>query len=396
MKIAFLTALPYGSVANNMYKIADAATKKGHHCYTFSHPIKNFINKRENHQFFGSTFSVKLHSLLAAVTGYHGLFSVFATISLIKRLKKIKPDVLMLLNLHGWFVNLPLLFNYIKRNNIRVVWRFPDFWPITGHCTGFANGKCNKWQTGCYDCPQYREYPQSKVDRSKQLYKIKRKCFTGVQRLTVVAITNYLKEFISKSFFKNYECKVIYNGIDLQVFKPTESNFRKEFGLEGKYIVLGVASDWSDRKGLDVMIELSRRLNNQFKVVLVGLEKLDANHNMLLIPAQKPERLREIYTEANVFANPTRAEAFGNVNVEALACGTPIVMFNTDGVPEIIDDTCGIVVEKNDIDNMQKSIEFVCINKPFSKEACVKRAQYFEKEKRTSEYVELFEEMIKQ
>ena len=395
MKIAFITALPYGSVANQMYKIADAATQGGHTCYTFSKPIEGFENKRNNHFFIGTILSVKIHNLAAGITGFHGLFSVFATLDLIRRLKNIKPDVLMLLNLHGWFINLPLIFNYIKKNNIKVVWRFPDFWPMTGHCTGFSTVKCDKWKDGCYNCSQYRSYPQAKVDRSKQLYKLKKKWFVGVKNLTVVSISKYMIDFIKQSYFKDYKFRVIYNGIDLDIFKPTESNFREKYGLEDKYIVLGVASDWSERKGVDVMVQLSKRLDDRFKVVVIGTEKIDSGENILALPAQKQEILREIYTAADVFANPTREEAFGNVNVESLACGTPVVLFNTDGAPESIDDTCGIVVDKNDIDEMQKQIENVCINKPFSREDCIKRASLFEKGKRTREYVNLFEEIVK-
>ena len=394
MKIAFLTALPYGSVANQMYKIVDAATKSGHTCYTFSKPIKNFVNKRENHEFIGSTFSVKLHSFLAAYTGYHGLFSVCATLKLIKRLKNIKPDILMLFNLHGWFINLPLLFNYIKKNDIRVVWRFSDSWPFTGHCTGYATVKCEKWREGCYSCPQYMLYPQTKVDRSKQLYKLKNKWFNGVKNLTIVSQTKFMRTFIKQSFLQNYNVKVLYNGVDLETFKPTNSDFKEKYGLQDKFVVLGVASDWSDRKGLDIMIKLSKRLDDRFKVVIVGLEKLDCDHNMLVIPAQKPLVLREIYSACDVFANPTREDTFANVNLEALACGLPVVMFDTDGTPEGLDETCGVVVDKNDIDAMQKHIENICINKTLSKEACLKRAEFFEKDKRTNEYVKLFEEVI--
>ena len=202
-------------------------------------------------------------------------------------------------------------------------------------------------------------------------------------------------DFIKQSYFKDYKFRVIYNGIDLDIFKPTESNFREKYGLEDKYIVLGVASDWSERKGVDVMVQLSKRLDDRFKVVVIGTEKIDSGENILALPAQKQEILREIYTAADVFANPTREEAFGNVNVESLACGTPVVLFNTDGAPESIDDTCGIVVDKNDIDEMQKQIENVCINKPFSREDCIKRASLFEKGKRTREYVNLFEEIVK-
>lgn len=396
MKIAFITALPYGSVANQMYKIADAATNSGHTCYTFSKPIIGFENKRNNHFFIGTTFSVKLHSLAASVTGYHGLFSVFATLNLIKRLKKINPDVLMLLNLHGWFINLPLLFNYIKRNNIKTVWRFSDCWPFTGHCTGFSTVKCEKWKKECYDCPQYGVYPQAKVDRSKNLFRLKRKWFNDIKELTIVSQTKFMRNQIEQSFLKKHTIKVLYNGVDLEQFKPTKSDFRSRYDIKDKFIVLGVASDWSERKGLDVMIELSKRLDERFQVVIVGfLKDTLENTNIIAIPAQKADILREIYTEADVFANPSREDTFANVNLEALACGTPVVMFNTDGTPEGLDETCGIVVDKDDIDEMQKQIETVCINQLFSRDNCIKRAELFEKRKRTMEYVNLFEEIVK-
>ena len=181
MNIAFITALPYGSPAMHMYRMADAATKNGHTCYTFSKPIKGFVNKRENHSFIGRCISVRIHNLLAYVTGCEGIYSFFPTLHLIRRLKKINPDVILLMNLHGWYLNLPLFFRYIKKNNVRVVWRFPDSWPITGHCTGFTSVNCDKWKTGCHHCPQYRLYPQSKIDCSKIMYKIKKHCFTGVK-----------------------------------------------------------------------------------------------------------------------------------------------------------------------------------------------------------------------
>ncbi len=395
MKIAFITALPYGSVANQMYKIADAATDSGHNCYTFSQPIKGFENKRSNHSFIGSTVSVRIHSLAAAVTGFHGLFSVCATLRLISQLKKIKPDVLMLLNLHGWFINLPLIFNYIKNNNIKVVWRFSDCWPFTGHCTGFATVKCEKWKDGCYDCPQFMFYPQSKVDCSKILYKLKKKWFNDVKQLTIVSQTIFMRNQIEQSFLKKHSIKVFYNGVDLNVFHPSPSDFRENYGLENKFIVLGVAGDWSERKGLDVFEELSKRLDERFQLMIVGLDQAPEGTNIIAIPSQKPDKLREIYTVANVFANPTREDTFANVNLEALACGIPVVMFDTDGTPEGLDETCGIVVDKNDIDEMQKQIEHVCINKPFSREDCIKRAQLFEKGRRTQEYVKLFEEVAK-
>ena len=395
MKIVAINALPYGSVAGTMLRISDFATKLGHEYYTFSKPIEGFNNSRKNHEFIGTCKSISRNNKLSVYTGFDGIYARRATRSLIKRLDEIKPDIIHLHNLHGWFINLPLLFKYIKKNNTRVLWKFSDCWPFTGQCPGFASVNCEKWKTGCYHCPQYKNYPQAKIDMTKWMYRLKKKWFTDVKRLKIVTPSNWLKGLVQQSFLKDYDIITINNGIDLSVFKPTPSDFRQKYGLEDKKIVLGVASDWSNRKGIDVLVNLSEQLGEDYQVVVVGVVKNEwDNGKILFLPPQKATELAAIYTASDVFANPTREETFGLVNVESIACGTPVVMFNTDGAPETIDETCGIVVEKNNETQMLNEVKRVCESKPFSADSCVKHAQNFEKDRRYMDYFAVYDELM--
>ena len=298
-------------------------------------------------------------------------------------------------NLHGWYINFPLLFKYIKKNNIRVIWTLHDCWTFTGHCPHFDMIGCEKWKTGCYQCPQIGEYPASYADISKWMYKHKKQWFTGVEDMTLVTPSEWLANLTRQSFLKDYPVKVINNGIDLSIFKPTESDFRKKYDLEDKFILLGVAFGWGKRKGLDVFIELSKRLDERYQIVLVGtdenVDKQLPKNIISIYRTQNQTELAEIYTAADLFVNPTREENFPTVNIESLACGTPIVTFRTGGSPEIIDESCGVVVEKDDIDGMQKEIERIYEKRPFGQEDCVKRAQNFDMNDKFAEYVELYE-----
>lgn len=397
MNIVAISALPYGSVAGTMLRISQYAISKGHKYNTFSKPIEFYDKKIPNHEFIGTHKSIKWNNFLSVYSGYDGIFAKRATKKLIEKLKQLNPDVIHLHNLHGWFINLPLLFNYIKKNNIRVLWKFSDCWPFTAQCTGFASVNCRKWIDQCYDCPQFKCYPQTKFDNTHNMYKLKKKWFTGVAKMTIVTPSNWLGGLVKQSFLGGYNIVTIPNGIDLSIFKPTPSRFREKYNLQNKYIVLGVASDWSERKGIDVMVKLSESLDTNYQVVVVGLNKKNKwdNGRILFISNQDANSLAEIYTAADVFANPTREETFGLVNVESIACGTPVVMFNTDGAPECIDESCGIVVEKENVQAMIQSIRKVCEDKIFSDEACVNYAQKFEKNKIYEKYLDAYTELVK-
>jgi glycosyltransferase involved in cell wall biosynthesis len=226
------------------------------------------------------------------------------------------------------------------------------------------------------------------------MWKLKKKWFTGIKDATIITPSQWLGDLVKQSYLGEYPVKVINNGIDLSVFKPTESDFRKKHNLENKHILLGVALFWDYKKGLDVFIELSKRLDDRYQIVLVGtsdeVDKQLPNNIISIHRTQNQEELAEIYSTADVLLNPTREDTFPTVNIESLACGTPIVTFNTGGSPEIINETCGVVTEVNDVDHMEKAIRRICEEKPYSKEACVSRASNFDKDEKFKEYVELY------
>ena len=407
MKIAEINMVAVGSTGKIMLQIAECARKKGHVVRTYSTNVFSTRYKKlpplpnENHKYFGSYLENGIHALLGKVLGLNGCFSIFSTFRLIRNLKKFKPDVIHLHNLHAFCINLPMLFRYIKKNNIRTVWTLHDCWSFTGHCPHFDMIGCDRWKTGCYDCPQYnKDYLHTYRDASKKMYKLKKKWFTGVKDMTLVTPSNWLAGLVKESFLKEYPVKVIHNGIDLSIFKPTPSNFRQKYNCNDKYVLLGVAFGWGKRKGLDVFIELSKRLDDRFQIVLVGTsEDVDVQlpENILSIhQTQNQQELAEIYTAADLFINPTREEVFGLVNAEALACGTPLVTFDTGGSPEVCDENCGIVVPKDNIEALVDAIYNIYDNKPFSKESCIERANKFDKHDKFLEYIKLYGDGIKQ
>lgn len=351
-----------------------------------------YIIQNNNHR--------KINVLLDRITGRHNMHSKIATERLLKVISGFKPDIIQLHNLHEAYINLPMLFKYIKKHNIKTVWTLHDCWAFTGHCPYFDIVGCNKWKTGCYGCPQYKEYPKSLFDNSKYMYRLKRKWFTGVGNMTIVTPSEWLAGLVKESYLKDYPVKVINNGIDLNVFKPTESDFREKYALENKYIVLGVAFGWGRRKGLDVFVELAERLDKvKYKIVLVGtddnVDKLLPDNIISIHRTQSQTELAEIYAAADVFANPTREENYPTVNMEAIACGTPVVTFNTGGSPEMLDETCGAAVAKDDTDAMYNEIVRICETEPYSEEACLKKARRFDMNERFKEYYDLYSCQIK-
>lgn len=293
----------------------------------------------------------KLQALRSRVFGNFGFNSETATRKLISMLEEIQPDIVHLHNLHGHNCNLQILFTYLKKKKIKVFWTFHDCWAFTGYCPHYDMAGCEKWKTGCGECPLRSHYSWL-FDRSKHNFDKKKELFTDVD-LTIITPSHWLAEQVQQSFLHNKEIKVIHNGIDLSVFKPTESDFRTRYGCCEKYIILGVSYIWVYQKGLDVFIELSKRLDDRFQIVMVGTnDEIDKQLPPSIISIHRTNNeteMAEIYSAADVFVNPTRQEVLGLTNLEALACGTPVVTFNTGGSPECIDETCGTVVPKDDV-----------------------------------------------
>lgn len=384
-----------GSTGKIMKSLYETAKQNGFE-FVYAAPASNCQDAKDSDYIqIGTRLESKLGNYISKATGLDGFFPIFATIRFLNLIKKNDVDIIHLHNLHHSYICLPLLFRYIKRNNISVVWTLHDCWSFTGHCPHFMYEKCDKWKTGCYSCPRFRDYPKSIFDNSKFMWKLKKRIFNGVNDLVLVTPSQWLGELTRHSYLQNYPVKVINNGIDLDVFKPLPSDFRSNYGLEEKKVVLGVAFDWGVKKGLDVFIELSKRLPSDYQIVLVGtdenIDKLLPNNIISIHRTHNQSELAKIYSMADVFVNPTREDTFPTVNIEALACSTPVLTFNTGGSPECIDSTCGSVVECDDIVTFEQEIIRICEQRPYSKQACFKKAAQFDKNCSYKEYVDLYE-----
>lgn len=338
---------------------------------------------------------VKWQALKSHVIGNYGFNSKRETRKIIEHLNRIKPDIVHLHNIHGHDCDLDMLFQYFKENKAKLIWTFHDCWAFTGYCTYFTIANCDKWKQECKSCEQCKEY-SFLFDRSRELYHRKKELFSNLD-LTIVTPSKWLAELVKESMFKDYPIEVINNGIDLDVFKPTYTNFREKYNIpKKKKIILGVAFDWGIRKGIDVFTELSNKLNSEkYQIVLVGTnEAIDRElpKNIISIHRTKNQtELAEIYTAADFFVNPTREENYPTVNMEAIACGTPVFTFDTGGSPESIDSQTGVVVHSNTVGEIVKTIEEVSNYNVFNEQDCTIKAREFDKNCKYKEYLKLYE-----
>lgn len=398
--IVGINSFNFGSTGKVMTSIAKQA-RANEIDYWVAVPTSRSTKKHNliNQLYIGNRLSRNISLLLGWMTGYQECYSILSTYSFLKKLNELKPDCIHLHNLHNGYLNLGMLFRYIKKHHIPVVWTLHDCWAFTGQCPHFTMVKCERWKTGCHDCSQINVYPASCVDITKTMWKLKKKWFTGVPNMTIVTPSQWLADLVKQSYLKDYPVKVINNGIDLNVFKPTESHFREEHGIKpNEHMLLGVAFDWGKRKGIDVFLELSKRLPINYRIVLVGtnddIDKQLTDCIVSIHRTQNQAELAEIYTAADLFVNPTREEVLGLVNIEALSCGTPVLTFNTGGSPECIDETCGSVVQCDNVDAMEREIKSICETQRFSNEAFISHASRFDMKEKYSEYIALFEEVI--
>jgi glycosyltransferase involved in cell wall biosynthesis len=404
MNVAEINIFEFGSTGKIMMQIAQKARLNNFSVYTVSNgwsgcKKNKTLRKEKNHLYVNNFVSYALHYKLGGCLGLNGFFSFFATLRLLFFLKKRKVQLIHLHNLHAFCFNIPLLFYFIKKYNIPVIWTLHDCWSFTGRCPYFELTKCNKWKEGCHNCPYPRKsYPVSYVDSSHMMWTLKSKWFNGVRNMTIVTPSMWLANLVKQSFLRNYPVKVIYNGIDRSVFRPVESDFRNHYGLIGKKIVLGVAFGWGVRKGLDVFVELSKRLSSNYRIVLVGTdEQVDLSLPDTILSIHRTnnqEDLAKIYTAANVFVNPTREDVLGMVNLESLACGTPVITFKTGGSTECIDEFSGAVVECDDVDALEFEIKKICEKGDGLRNACLKRARLFDVDDKFNEYIDLYTDML--
>ena len=338
-------------------------------------------------------------------------------------LDKTAPDLIHLHNIHGFFLQTKLLFEYLKKSGIPVIWTLHDCWPYTGHCayydhiqpragrslkqeksdglqdTGAGHLRCTRWITGCHDCPIHRTaYPYALFkDNSKINWEIKKLSYTGVPNLTLVTPSKWLAGQVKQSFLGDYPVVVLPNGIDLNIFKPAGDIATSE--EKTQKTVLGVANIWEERKGLKYFERLAESLPDNFRMVIVGLNKSQVKHferkysKNRVLPITRTEstdELAKLYREADVFVNASLEDNFPTTNLEALACGTPVVTFNTGGSAESLSDECGIVVPKGDFNALKAAAERVCLSHPFEASVCREQSLRYSKKEFSRKYMELY------
>lgn len=313
----------------------------------------------------GNKFSPYISALKSRLLDNDGLNCKWETKKFLKWAEEFNPDLVWLHNIHDHYINYPLLFKWIKsRPQMQVKWTLHDCWAFTGHCVYFSFCRCEKWKSCCNHCPQKRTPPVSLfLDRSKRNYVLKKRCFTGISNLNIICVSNWLDNLVKQSFLSIYHSEVVYNKIDKESFKPTNSDFKRKYNLENKKIVLGVAAVWNARKGLQDFVELSKLLPNDYVIVLVGLNKNQCKkYKKMFLCIEKTNSKKElatIYTAADVFLNPSKEETFGLTTVEASSCGTiPIVLKGT--ACEELASRCGAVVINDSIDEMLTAITQIC------------------------------------
>lgn len=339
--------------------------------------------------------------LFSNILGLDGRGTRYGTRKLLKWIDGIKPDIIHLHNIHSLCLNYPLLFKYINEKHIPVVWTLHDCWSFTGGCAHFSAVGCEKWKMECDHCQFYGTYHRkSLINRERATYQLKKKLFTSVENLTIVPVSHWLEGLVRQSYFKDKTIKTIHNGIDLKVFHPNGEFTNptvKALKNRGKPIILGVSSGWNDEKGLQEMIRLS--MNHNYQVVLVGVqEDLSLPPEITAIKrTTNQQELAEFYSAADVFVNPTYNDSFPTVNIEALACGTPVVTYNTDGSPEIIDYNTGRVVNEFESEELaHKMNEILQLGKLSFTKHCVERAcSLFNKEERYQDYIRIYHNLVK-
>lgn len=341
-------------------------------------------------------FGYYFHNLMSRFTDHAGLYSWRATRKLIREIQDFRPDIIHLHTLHGFYVNYEMLFRFLKKANIPVVWTLHDCWTFTGHCTHFSQAKCMQWQTECRDCILLHRYPQCYFKGDvKRNYLRKKSAFTGVKNLVITTPSQWLANQVRQSFLQNYPILVIPNGIDRTIFHTRSSNLREKYHLEDKKIILGVANAWNARKGLNDLLLLADRLGSTYQVVLIGLTERqlpDIPSNVLgLLHTANQTELAQWYTAADVFVNPTYEETFGLTTVEAQACGTPVIVYETDGCPETIASGNGLLVTQGDMQALENAVRDVADGRWY---ANPQKIAQFDKNSVYQKYIKLYNNIL--
>jgi glycosyltransferase involved in cell wall biosynthesis len=348
----------------------------------------------------GSKVDQAIHLVFTRLFDTHGFHSKRATINLIKEIQKINPDIIHLHNLHGYYLNIEILFSFLKKYKKAVLWTLHDCWSFTGHCCHYERVGCEKWKSQCYSCPLQYLYPESKwIDNSRKNFIKKKAIFNGVDNLTIITVSKWLQSQVKQSFIGSYATATIYNGIDATIFKPNNQfSLKKTYNFTNKKIVLGVANEWTEGKGFYKFIEISKFLDSNIIIILVGItekQRSELPSNIVGVTRTKDvHQLVDYYAMADVFVTPSVAETFGMVVAEALSCGTPCIVNNSSALPELVDDTVGFVISNTTAEYV-KAINLILSEPKINyREATLEKARQFDINLHLQSYYDLYKHKI--
>lgn len=377
--------------------LAEVLQEHGHEC-KIAYGREDVPQKYQQYAIrVGSAIEVKLHGLRSRLLDSHGFGSRRGTKKLIKWLKEYDPDIIHLHNIHGYYINIEVLFSYLKACGKKIIWTLHDCWAFTGHCSHFTMVKCEQWKTHCSHCMQRNQYPISLFfDKCHNNFEQKKQLFTNIPNMTIVTPSNWLADRVKESFLSKYPVSVFPNGIDLDMFKPTPNTLREQYMLTDKKIILGVASAWSERKGLADFVKLADLLTDNEQIVLIGLtpkqlQQLPGN----IIGLERTNSIKELaqwYTTADVFFNPSREETMGLTSVEALACGTPAIIYDATALPEVVTDNCSRCVEAGSLKQVLSCLRQIS---SINRIDCINHAKHYEKHVMFERYIALYEDLMK-
>ncbi len=353
---------------------------------------------------FGNPVSFWIHVVLNTVFDRQGYGSWFVTKLLVRRLRAESPDIIHLHNLHGYYLNIPVLFRYLREEyEGKLFWTFHDCWPFTGHCAYFTMAGCDKWKKECYHCVNKTKYPISWfLDASAINFRKKRQMFSGLKNLTIIVPSKWMAQRVEESFFKGVKTEIVPNGTDLSIFSYSVSDrILSKYGIpDAKKILLGVANIWDERKGLSDFLQLSEVLPGEYQIVLVGLSRNQVRRlpdNVIgIMRTENREELVTLYSRADIFINPSREESFSLVTVEAFACGTPVIVLDTSAVKDLVDrenGANGIVLHKYDVQDYMEAIREIEMRKPDRKRVA-ECAERYERNKCAAQVLELYEDAL--
>lgn len=403
MKVLIINAsCGNGSTGRIVADLYQMLRNKGHFCkIAFGHGEPRMVLYEDTIR-VNNKWGYYIHNVLGKLFDRAGFFSRQKTKKFVKIIEEYKPDLIHLHNLHGFWINIDILFKELRKLNIPIVWTLHDCWAYTGHCSHYTTNKCYKWVDGCHACQHLDVYPESFfVDNSRNNYLKKKDLFTSVDKMTIVTPSKWLAGEVKKSFLGKYPVIPIPNGIDLKTFRRKEFVSRKKFGIpEKKKVLLAVAFVWNKEKGLDDLIELSKKIDkDEYVMVIVGLSARQ-KESLLLPPTiiaiertSNIDDLVELYSLSDVFLNPSYQETMGMVTAEAIACGTPAIVYDKTAVPEMVDSQSGFVVKAGDITAMKENIEKAL---DLNKECISKCAMKFEKNNQYEKYYTIYKSIIKQ